>query len=206
MSCGFSVLLVSTRIAVTGHLTYLFLVWNLFLAVVPYLITEWLTANPSRIDNKWRFALSTLVWLLFIPNSFYIITDLVHLDRFTSAPQWFDLLLLFSFVWNGILLGILSIRRMELLIKLVSGSAVSLLVIFIVMWLNAFGIYLGRFLRFNSWDIVAQPFALFDAMFEIILHPIENKMEWGMITVYAFFMTMLYSTVRKMAEHLNYQR
>jgi uncharacterized membrane protein len=72
-----------------------------------------------------------------------------------------------------------------------------------VMWLNAYGIYIGRFLRYNSWDIITQPFSLAGEMFEMLFHPFQNKMEWGMIFCYAMFMTLLYITIRKMAENFN---
>ena len=203
ISCGFSCLLLSTRIMVTGYTTYLFLVWNLFLAFVPYAITQWLWTHRWVAKNKWKLLGLLLLWLLFIPNSFYILTDLFHLDEFDSAPKWFDLLLIFSFAWNGLLLGIISVRKTEMLLEIVTGRRFSLLIVFVVMWLNAFGIYIGRYLRFNSWDIVMQPFSLFREMFEVIFHPLRNKMEWGMIAVYAVFMTVLYITMKKLSENFS---
>jgi uncharacterized membrane protein len=200
VSCGFSCLLLCARIFITGDMTYLFLVWNLFLAFIPFAITQWLPGNSRFVKCKMKMAIVLLVWLLFIPNSFYILTDLFHLDKFDSAPKWFDLLLIFSFAWNGIVLGIVSIRRTEIILESITGRSFSLFIIFIVMWLNAFGIYIGRYLRFNSWDIIAQPFSLFKEMFEVLFHPLRNKMEWGMIAVYAVFMTVLYITIKKLGE------
>jgi len=203
ISCGFSCLLLCARIFITGDLTYLFLVWNLFLAFIPFAISEWLLTLERFSQRKRKLAIVLFVWLLFIPNSFYILTDLFHLDKFDSAPKWFDLLLIFSFAWNGIVLGIVSIRRTEVILESISGRRFSLFIIFIVMWLNAFGIYIGRYLRFNSWDIIAQPFSLFKEMFEVLFHPLRNKMEWGMIAVYAVFMTVLYITIKKLAENFH---
>jgi len=142
--------------------------------------------------------------MAFIYTQFlYILTDLFHLVNIDSAPKWFDLLLLLSFAWNGLLFGIVSLRRMELILQAVSGKGFSLFIVFTVMWLNAFGIYLGRFLRYNSWDVIAHPFSLFSEMLAIILHPFHNKMEWGMIFCYAVFMTLLYITIKKMSESFN---
>lgn len=203
ISCGFSCLLLCVRIFITGDLTYLFLIWNLFLAFIPFAITEWLLTLERFAQRKRKLVIVLFVWLLFIPNSFYILTDLFHLDKFDSAPKWFDLLLIFSFAWNGIVLGIVSIRRTEVIVESISGRRFSLFIIFIVMWLNAFGIYIGRYLRFNSWDIIAQPFSLFREMFEVLFHPLRNKMEWGMIAVYAVFMTVLYITIKKLAENFH---
>jgi uncharacterized membrane protein len=203
ISCGFSCLLLCARIFITEDLTYLFLVWNLFLAFIPFAISEWLLTLERFSQRKRKLAIVLFVWLLFIPNSFYILTELFHLDTFDSAPKWFDLLLIFSFAWNGIVLGIVSIRRTEVIIESISGRRFSLFIIFIVMWLNAFGIYIGRYLRFNSWDIIAQPFSLFKEMFEVLFHPLRNKMEWGMIAVYAVFMTVLYITIKKLAENFH---
>jgi uncharacterized membrane protein len=204
ISCLFSCLMVAIRIFMTGDRTYRFMLWNLFLAIIPYVLTEWLASGNRFAKDKLKLLALLFIWLLFIPNSFYILTDLFHLDKFDSAPKWFDLLLIFSFAWNGIILGILSIRKVEVLLEPISGRRFSLFVVFIVMFLNAFGIYIGRYLRFNSWDIIAQPFTLFGEMCHVIFHPLQNKMEWGMITVYAVFMTMLYITIQKTTE--NFQK
>ena len=201
--CSFSFLLVCARVAATGYLTYVFLLWNLFLAFIPYVISYWLCNNVHLIKNKLKLIGLVAGWLLFVPNSFYILTDLFHLARNHSAPKWFDLLLLLSFAWNGLLFGILSMRKMETVLHKVSGKTFSLFIIFIVMCLVAYGIYLGRFLRYNSWDIIAQPFSLFGEMIEMLLHPLHNSMEWGMIFCYAIFMTLLYITIKKMAESFN---
>ncbi len=198
-SC-FSGLLLVARMVVTNSLTYLFLPWNLFLAFVPYWITWWMTRNITIIENKIKLALALAAWLLFIPNSFYIITDLFHLSEFRSAPKWFDLLLIFSFAWNGLLCGIISLRRVEIIISLISRKNFSMLLIFAVMWLSAFGIYIGRFLRYNSWDVITNPFSLADEIIGMIIHPFENTYAWGMTLCYSVFMTLLYFTIKKLSE------
>lgn len=200
LSCGFSCLLICVRIAVTGYHTYMFLVWNLFFAFIPYLASEWLFQNINVLKSRIKITGLLLLWLLFIPNSFYIITDLFHFDRFDSAPRWFDLLLLFSFAWNGLLLGILSVIKIEFVIRFISKRKATLIFVFAVMWLNAFGIYIGRYLRYNSWDIIMQPFSLFNEMLQIIVHPFQNKMGWGMIMVWTVFMTLLYMTIKMIRE------
>ena len=103
-STCFSCVLVLLRIIHTGKPMFLWLVWNLFLAYVPYLLSSLLTL---RQPSRWRFLLLSAIWLLFIPNSFYILTDLFHLIdcRSPQVPAWFDLSLIFSFAWNGLLLG-----------------------------------------------------------------------------------------------------
>ncbi len=195
-SCG----LLTTRMIVTQTIEYIFLPWNLFLAFVPYWITRWMSANPALIENRLKRVLLLSVWLLFIPNAFYIITDLFHLVNVHSAPRWFDLLLIFSFAWNGILCGIISLRRVELIIALDRGTRYSIIMVFGVMWLNALGIYIGRFLRFNSWDVVTDPFNLVIEIGDLIINPIDNWFAWGMTGTYAVFMTLLYLSLKKMGE------
>src|SRR5437667_4027347 len=120
-SC-FSCLLLLVRMLATHSLGYIFLPWNLFLASVPYWISWWIIKNISIAGNKMKLILSLAVWLLFIPNSFYIITDLFHFTHIRSAPKWFDLLLIFSFAWNGILFGIISLRRIEIIFSILRGK------------------------------------------------------------------------------------
>lgn len=197
ISIIFSILLSLIRVIATGENTYLFLIWNLFLGVIPYAISEWLSQRIDIIEKRYRFIAVLIVWLLFIPNAFYIVTDLFHLDQFDSAPKWFDLLLIFSFAWNGMLLGIMSISGIEMILDITTGRRFSMAIIFAVMWLNAFGIYIGRYLRYNSWDVITKPFTLFNELAYVLVHPLRNKMEWSMITVYAVFLTVIYFTLRK---------
>jgi len=199
-SAIFSCVLLVIRMLVTGTIEYIFLPWNLFLAFIPYWITWWMTINISIIENKIKLIIALAAWLLFIPNSFYIITDLFHLIHVRTAPKWFDLLLLFSFAWNGIVCGMLALRRVEQVMLFLSGKGFSLLLVFIVMWLNAFGIYIGRFLRFNSWDIITDPFRLVAEIGQMIFQPFDNAYAWGMTICYAIFMTLLYFTIKKMSE------
>jgi uncharacterized membrane protein len=203
ISCGFSCLLVGARLFITGETVFLFLIWNLFLAFVPYAVSEWVSTRLRVMESRVALAAVLFTWLLFIPNSFYILTDLFHLYDSDDAPRWFDLLLIFSFAWNGLILGLLSVRRIETIMLAVSGRSFSLLIVFAVMWLNAFGVYIGRYLRYNTWDIISQPFPLFRELLDITIHPFRYRTEWGMIFIYAVFMTVLYVTIKKMASQFN---
>ena len=199
-SSGFSCLLLLGRMIATGSLEYIFLPWNLFLAFVPYSITWWMTRNVRIIENKFKLFIALTAWLLFIPNSFYIITDLVHFTHIRTAPKWFDLLLIFSFAWNGILCGIISLRRVETLTALLRGKQFSVFLVFCVMWLSAFGVYIGRFLRYNSWDVITDPFSLLGEALDLIIHPFQNEYAWGMTISYSMFMTFIYFTIKKLGE------
>lgn len=198
LSMAFSVLLAIIRIVVTGRLTFLFLVWNLFLAYVPYVLTAWLSQKPAYMERRGIFILFLAGWLLFIPNSFYLVTDLFHLGQHTGAPLWFDLALMISFAWNGVLLGVLSVRQMEKIMQVYLFGRHELLFILPVMWLNALGIYIGRYLRFNSWDIITNPFELFTDIALLIVHPLQNVHAWGMIACYTLLMTVIYLTMKRM--------
>lgn len=194
----FSVLLVLARTVYTGERVLFFLVWNLFLAYVPFFITGWLQHHPSWIERRWRFAAVFTCWLLFIPNTFYILTDLFHLRSYWTMPMWYDLALLLSFAWNGLVLGLVSVRQMERIVRLQVGYRNELWFVLPVMCLNAFGIYIGRYLRFNSWDVITSPFSLAVDIFNIITHPVAYSGAWGMTGCYALMMSFIYVTVQKL--------
>jgi uncharacterized membrane protein len=181
----------------TERLLFLFLPWNLFLAFIPYAITKWLMAHPDWIENKLKLCFIFIIWLLFIPNSFYILTDLYHLELSKDSPRWFDLTLIFSFAWIGMLLGILAVSKMETIFRLFLKNKNILLFIYPVMWLNAWGIYIGRYLRFNSWDIITSPFSLFGDIAEMFLNPFRYTYAWGMIFCFSVFMTLVYLSIKK---------
>lgn len=205
LSSFFSCLLLLIRITVTDSFAFVFLAWNLFLAFIPYWITWWITKNPSITRNKFKTCFVIVLWLLFVPNSFYIVTDLFHLTHAGAAPKWFDVLMVFSFAWNGIICGIISIRRIEVMIAAITRKSFSAVIVFILMWLCAFGVYVGRFLRFNSWDIITNPFSLGNDILNMAIHPFANFYSWGMTFCYSVFMTLLYYSIKKLGESFSIQ-
>ncbi len=199
----FSSVMLIIRVFYTGSITFVSLEWNLFLAFIPYFISQWLIGKPSVVSNKWMFAGIFFTWLMFIPNSFYILTDLFHLQENNNTPMWFDLLLILSFAWNGLLAGILSVRHMEKIIQILMNYKNELLFLFPVMLLNALGIFIGRYLRYNSWDVITNPFHLMMDIFGLISHPIVYKNAWGMIIFYSVFMMLLYMTMKRVSKFIS---
>ncbi|MEP6747388.1 MAG: DUF1361 domain-containing protein [Bacteroidota bacterium] len=199
-SVGFSFLLLLARAVYTGRLTFVFLVWNLFLAFVPFFLSYTLTLRAAWLKNKWKFAAALTVWLLFVPNSFYMLTDLFHLYDSFAVPRWYDLLLILSFAWNASVMGILSVRHIEKIIETKWIYRFDWLFVYPVMLLNALGIYIGRYLRLNSWDVVSSPFALLFDMAHMLIHPVYFKSAWAMIICFSFFLSILYMTLKKMSK------
>ena len=206
LSMLFSCLLIVARVVHTEHRHFVFLIWNLFLAYIPYFIStrlaHWGAGGARRGPGWWMLA---LLWLLFIPNSFYIITDLYHLgdlynDR--TMPQWFDLAMILSFVWNGLLLGVLSVRQMERIFLPRLTLTSELLFLYPVMWLNALGIYIGRYLRYNSWDIVTDPFRLLRDIATMVVHPLRHQGGWDMVLCFSILMTLIYLLMKRISKAL----
>lgn len=196
----FSIGLMTFRIIYTGHILFAFLAWNLFLAFVPFAISKRLSEMKSI--PKAKFLFYAFVWLMFIPNSFYIITDLFHLDMNEEVPLWYDLALLLSFAWSGIFFGILSVRQLEKLFEQIFNKKFGPFFIMPVMALNGFGVYIGRYLRFNSWDVIANPFQLTKDIVYLFIHPIRNRFDWSMIVCYTILLTLIYLTMKKLSKVL----
>lgn len=180
--CIYAISLTVFRVKVTDSGFYLFLIWNLFLAIIPFLITNYLKQQTNRFLLYMLFPF----WLLFLPNAPYIITDLFHLEKGTLMPIWFDLLLIISFAICGMLLFFTSLNDMfNILTKYFSKKTVWFVTI-VSLFLSGFGIYLGRFLRWNSWEILNKPLLLFRDIWNPIMHPIQYSRTWGITFGFGF--------------------
>lgn len=146
--------MVMARILYTQHISHLFLLWNLFLAWIPLGLA--LLAWRVRRQPLLTFALGFL-WLLFLPNAPYLVTDLIHLRPTAEAPLWYDLGMLFSFAFAGLALGLRSLQLMQGLVKARFGALSGWIFALAVCLISSFGIYIGRFLRWNSWEFLFQP-------------------------------------------------
>ena len=158
-----SLLLVRAKITQTVYL--FFLIWNLFLAVVPYFISSYFQSLDTKNNPKLKRYTLLTIWLLFIPNSFYIITDLVHLDNSDGFIFWLDLIIISSYALIGFGLGLLSLTHFETTLKTIISRKYVAIILFCVSSMCGFGIYVGRILRYNSWDIISNPFDLLVDLF-----------------------------------------
>jgi len=143
-----------------GAATYTFLIWNLFLAWIPYLAALKVQRMQRTGAHRISVLIGLLVWLAFLPNAPYIITDFVHFRHLPPVPLWYDLVLLFAAACTGLLLGLLSIYEVHRVLNNWFSKTFAAFAILAAIGLAGFGVWLGRFQRWNSWDIVTRPDAL----------------------------------------------
>ena len=156
----FSFSLSVIRVLWSNQYEYLFLNWNLFLAFIPLFVSSYIAANKELQFKKRYLSILLIIWISFFPNAPYILTDLFHLRNRVGVPIWFDLLLILSFAWTGLSFWIISLMQIEsLLLKFFKQRIVSALIC-VIMFACSFGVYLGRFLRWNTWDIITNPVSL----------------------------------------------
>jgi uncharacterized membrane protein len=156
------VVMVAVRVEHTGSGYYRFLLGNLFLAGIPLFLSTCLRA-ADRLRFHWAIKASLFsLWLLFLPNAPYLLTDIIHLPRAGQAPLWYDLALLLSCSGTGLLLGYLSLIDVQTIVARHSSVVAGWLFALVSLGLSGFAIYLGRFLRWNSWDVITTPSLMFD--------------------------------------------
>lgn len=167
----FCLTLVLLRLNYAEKPSYFFLIWNLFLAWIPFLIAISIQWIHEKIGIKWITAASIGIWLLFFPNAPYLFTDLVHLRVQKPLPLWFDLLLILSFVWTGLMLGYVSLYEIQKYITQQFNTKWGWISTLSAIGLGSFGIYLGRFERWNSWELFTAPGRLFQDILEVATTP-----------------------------------
>ena len=149
--------MVAVRVAYTDNSDYTNLVWNLFLAWIPFAIAIYVYEGYRRDCGRVRLWAAGALWLVFFPNAPYIVTDFKWLRELTGAPLWYDVVLVSAAAWCGLLLGFMSLYLMQALCggrrrplrawAFANGT----------LALGSFGVYLGRFQRWNSWICFTQP-------------------------------------------------
>ena len=168
-----SVLMIVIRIQLTGTFRYVSLVWNLFLAWIPYVLALQIKRlSSSRIvttNRKLSMLAIGVVWLFFYPNAPYILTDFIHIieDTYpsvfprslitTNAVLWYDIIQNSAFSFIGHFIGLISLVLLHRLIDAAYKKYVGWTVALVAMLLGGYGIYLGRFERLNSWDVFKHP-------------------------------------------------
>lgn len=194
----FSTGLLLFRLYYSGTPYFSFLIWNLFLALIPLAVSTVYKWGQTRFPGLGWLGLCLLLWLPFFPNAPYIVTDLIHLRHPLNMPVWFDALLIFAFALCGLMAGFLSLWDFEGAIAQRLNRWVGALFALGVLFLSGIGIYLGRFLRWNSWDLLRHPRAVLQDTLMPFLQPEAFLSVLGVIGFVFLFQACLYFCFRQM--------
>ena len=183
--------LIGCRILYTRSMEHVFLVWNIFLAWIPYFTSNYFRRYARK--PKWKQTSLFLSWLLFFPNALYIITDLIHLQEINNAPVWFDAILLFSASLIGLLMAFKSLYNVEEYLSKIFRRRLLFCIMPCIIFISSFGVYLGRFERWNSWDVFHEPLSLGESILESIFFPQDHIRTWGITIILSTLFYLLYA-------------
>jgi len=190
LASAFGVALVAVRLLWTGEADYANLVWNLVLAWVPLLLAL-VVYDRSRRRDATRDPLvlaCAALWLVFLPNAPYLATEYMFLRIVDGMPVWFDVAMLTTFAWTGLLLGFTSVYLVQQAVSRAAGTLAGWLCAVGALGLAGLGVYLGRYLRWNSWDLFVQP----GGVLGDVAHRLTSTRMVGMTLVTATFLTLAY--------------
>lgn len=196
-----SVILFVFRLIGADNFRYWFMLWNLALAWFAPLIALWLVTRLKKYRWKhWSSLALTLAWLLFLPNSFYMVSDLIHVQQTGEVNIIFDAVLFTSFIFNGFIAGYIGtyLIHRELIKRL--STLKSYLIVVGVFALSSYAIYLGRVLRWNTWDALLNPAALLFDISDTLLRPLDHPQAF----VITFSFTLLIGSFYLLAYQLLY--
>jgi len=196
-SCFLSFGLIVLRVMATKHIHFIFLIWNLFLAFIPFFIANWLYLFKEKF-NKWTTIPVVAMWLLFFPNAPYIITDMIHLQPDKSFGYWYNLLIVVSCAWNALIMGLLSLNDIQNVVAEKFSKSIAWIVTVSSVFLGAFGIYIGRILRWNSWDLFFDTKGLLYDISTRVADPSAHGRTFGITLFYGIFLFVVYLFFRQL--------
>lgn len=189
LSNAVSVGFLLVKATVTHSWIYSFLLWNLVLAWLPLMFAFALVDLLSKHRwLSWQNVTLSFLWLVFLPNSFYLASDLIHLRVSSQASVLFDVVMLLSFSFNGFLTGMISLYLVHhQLYKRFWAHQVHA-VITLVLLAASFAIYLGRNLRWNTWDVLINPAGLLFDVSDRLINPTAHPQ--ALTTTLGFFVLL----------------
>jgi len=194
---GLAVFLNILRIFLFGNTTFLYMFWNIFLAFVPFLISSILLLNTNKGNiTKPIFIIGFILWFIFLPNAPYVITDFIHLGRIHNVPVMYDMFLLFASASVSLLMGLYSIMQMEKILLLKFTKKITNIIIIVTILFASFGVYLGRYLRFNSWDLFISHDSLFTSIWKIFTGSNNYANVYGYTLLFFIFIYTSYMAFR----------
>ena len=197
LACLIVIMLVVARIAYSETGRHIGLVWNLFLAWIPFMLAYFAHLVSWRKSTLYFIIpVIAFLWLIFFPNAPYMLTDLQDLARRSfDAPLWYDVIIVVWASWTGMLLGVISLYLMQDIITRTFGRTPGWVFVFLISALSSFGIYIGRFVRLNSWDILQNPSEVGQEILGVVIDPSMRLAAFTILytTFFLFVFLLLYS-------------
>jgi uncharacterized membrane protein len=180
------------RVFYTGSSEHVGIAWNLLLAWIPFALA--LVVYDRSRSNVLTPTLAAVgvLWLLFLPNAPYIVTDLKHIGRGGDVLVLYDVLLLSAAAWTGLLLGLTSLFLMHAVARRLVGAVSAWVLVVGALTLSSFGIYLGRVQRWNSWDVFVRPGSRFGDIANGALHPLSHPRPLAATILFTSFLLASY--------------
>ena len=214
IASAFSCVLSVVRPFLFGRTAYLFLIWNLFLAWIPFVLSGVINHiyqnAQKRMWAKILLGLCGVLWLVFFPNAPYMLTDFVHFSgrnflNFSNGvipfEAWYDFIVFSSFIITGFLIGFISMRIVHMIVKNMLGTVWGWIFAFVSLSLGSYAIYLGRFIRLNSWDIWHNPAKLAESVSNSFSP--TNLLFVILLTMMLFVLYLAFSGIVNMGEDRN---
>lgn len=173
------------RLVVTGNPFHVYLGWNLFLGWIPIGLALF---AEQRINSRWKILIISALWLLFFPNSPYIITDLIHLRPGNYALFWHDAVMIFTYAMVSLACGLISLYWIQKVWTKAFSARISFVLLMAVFPLTGYGVYLGRVQRWNSWDLFVHPKKL---LINVLLS-FNSKIAWVITIEFAILIAVMY--------------
>jgi len=191
-ACAVCIGLVVARVAYSDSSRHTGLIWNLFLAWIPFILSY--VAHAVSWRRIWLYLVIPFVsflWLIFFPNAPYMLTDLQDLARTsTDAPLWYDVIIVVWCSWTAMLLGVVSLYLMQDIVHRTFGRFIGWAFVFFISAVSSFGIYVGRFVRLNSWDILQTPSETAMNILGLVIDPSRRLAAFTFL--YTFFFLFVY--------------
>jgi uncharacterized membrane protein len=197
---------VAGRILVVQNLETTNLVWNLFLAWIPFVVALLLYDGARRGTPAATLVALGALWLVFLPNAPYIVTDVKWLGEYHSGSPWYDAALIATAAATGLVLGFVSLYLVQTVVGRRAGALVGWTVAWGALVLSGVGVYLGRFERWNSWEVVTEPTRIVEQLLSAALDPLAHGrpivLSAAFAVVWCTGYALFYSTFRAQLEAL----
>ncbi|MGA3150632.1 MAG: DUF1361 domain-containing protein [Candidatus Saccharimonadales bacterium] len=193
---GLSLAFFVVRVILTGSSYYSFIPWNLLLAWLG-LVFGWLLVRQLKITRwaSWQNIALSLLWLFFLPNTWYVLTDFVHVYATGEISELYDIVMINALVIAGFVLGFTSLYMVHKELFKRFGEKRSLYLVAGIILLSSFAIYLGRNLRWNSWDVITNPSSLIINVSDRIIDPLGHMRAFNVTGLFFVLLSVMYGAI-----------